>query len=161
ARTKSFHEREALRKVRTNLRFVDVDHQPRSVVITSAKQGEGKSTVAANLATVLADAGESVVLVDADLRRSAVARAFDLSDDVGLPAVPAGTVGLGAALRPTDTSGLQLLDAPPVLPVTDATLLTRSADGAVLVVAAGTTHREELERTVSSLTTVGGKLLGA
>ena len=194
SRTKSFHEREALRKVRTNLRFVDVDHQPRSVVITSAKQGEGKSTVAANLAAVLAEAGESVVLVDADLRRSAVARAFNLSNDVGLTEVLAGTVELDDALQPTDTAGLQIiaagaippnpsellgskrmetliaqlgrehmviLDAPPVLPVTDATLLTRSADGAVVVVAAGRTHREELERAVTSLTTVGGKLLGA
>ena len=66
-RPKAFHEREALRKLRTNLRFVDVDNQPRSIVVTSANQGEGKSTVASNLAMVLAESGEQVVLVDADL----------------------------------------------------------------------------------------------
>ncbi|WP_338750969.1 polysaccharide biosynthesis tyrosine autokinase [Janibacter alittae] len=193
-RTKAFHEREALRKLRTNLRFVDVDHQPRSIVITSAKQGEGKSTVAANLATVLAESGEQVVLVDADLRRSAVARAFDLDGSVGLSQVLARTANLDDALQPCATPGLEILaagevppnpsellgsqrmgqlieqlaqrsfvilDAPPLLPVTDGALLTRSADGAVLVVAAGKTHKEEIERATASLRTVNGKVLGA
>lgn len=193
-RTKSFHEREALRKLRTNLRFVDIDHQPRSIVITSAKQGEGKSTVAANLATVLAESGEQVVLVDADLRRSAVARAFDLDGSVGLSQVLARTAGLEDALQPSTTPGLEILaagevppnpsellgsqrmghlidelsqrsfvilDAPPLLPVTDGALLTRSADGAVLVVGAGKTHKEELERATASLAAVNGKVLGA
>lgn len=193
-RTKSFHEREALRKLRTNLRFVDVDHQPRSIVITSANQGEGKSTVASNLATVLAESGERVVLVDADLRRSAVARAFDLDGTVGLSQVLAGSATLADALQPSHTDGLEILaagavppnpsellgshrmehlieqlaedyfvvlDAPPLLPVTDAALLTRSADGAVLVVAAGKTHKEEVERAAAALRAVDGKVLGA
>lgn len=193
-KTKAFHEREALRKLRTNLRFVDVDHQPRSIVITSANQGEGKSTVASNLATVLAESGEQVVLIDADLRRSAVARAFDLDGSVGLTEVLAGTVSLFDALQPAPVSGLQILaagatppnpsellgshrmealiaeltvkhfvvlDAPPLLPVTDAALLTRSADGAVLVVAAARTHKEAVERAAATLQAVGGKLLGA
>lgn len=193
-RTKTFHEREALRKLRTNLRFVDIDHQPRSIVITSAKQGEGKSTVAANLATVLAESGEQVVLIDADLRRSAVARAFDLDGSVGLSQVLARTASLDDALQPCETPGLEILaageippnpsellgsqrmgqlidqlaeqsfvilDAPPLLPVTDGALLTRSADGAVLVIAAGKTHKEEVERAAASLAAVNGKVLGA
>lgn len=193
-RVKAFHERESLRKLRTNLRFVDVDHQPRSIVVTSANQGEGKSTVASNLATVLAESGEQVVLIDADLRRSAVARALDVDGSVGLTQVLAGTISLADALQPTETPGLEvlvagevppnpsellgshrmealiaelsatkfvILDAPPLLPVTDATLLTRSADGAVLVVAAGKTHKEQLERAAASLRAVDGKVLGA
>lgn len=193
-RVKAFHEREALRKLRTNLRFVDVDHQPRSIVVTSANQGEGKSTVASNLATVLAESGEQVVLIDADLRRSAVARALDVDGSVGLTQVLAGTIALADALQPTETQGLEvlvagevppnpsellgshrmealiaelsatkfvILDAPPLLPVTDATLLTRSADGAVLVVAAGKTHKEQLERAAASLRAVDAKVLGA
>ena len=194
SKPKAFHEREALRKLRTNLRFVDVDHQPRCIVVTSSKQGEGKSTVACNLATVLAESGERVVLIDADMRRSAVARAFDLDGSVGLSQVLAGDVGVWDAVQPTTTPGLDvlasgtvppnptellgshrmerlmnelsrdhyvILDAPPLLPVTDAALLTRVADGAVLVVAAGKTHREELERSVQSLNHVDGKILGA
>lgn len=193
-RAKPFHEREALRKLRTNLRFVDVDHQPRTIVVTSSKQGEGKSTVASNLATVLAESGEKVVLIDADMRRSAVARAFDLDGSVGLSQVLAGDVDIQDALQPTPAPGLDvlaagavppnptellgshrmerlmnelsrdhyvILDAPPLLPVTDAALLSRVADGAVLVVAAGKTHREELERSVQSLKSVDGKILGA
>lgn len=193
-RAKAFHEREALRKLRTNLRFVDVDNQPRSIVVSSANQGEGKSTVASNLAAVLAESGEQVVLVDADLRRSAVARAFDLDGSVGLSEVLAGTIPLADALQTTEIPGLQILaagatppnpsellgshrmemlvselsvkhfvvlDAPPLLPVTDAALLSRSADGAVLVVAAGKTHKEALERAAASLRTVDGKVLGA
>ncbi|MHA7124977.1 CpsD/CapB family tyrosine-protein kinase [Janibacter indicus] len=124
--------------------------------------------------------GERVVLVDADLRRSAVARAFDLNGGaVGLTEVLADTITLPDALQDTDVPGLQILasgatppnpsellgshrmeqlveelsqryfvilDAPPLLPVTDAVLLTRSADAAVLVVAAGRTHKEALDR---------------
>lgn len=193
-RVKSFHERESLRKLRTNLRFVDVDHQPRSIVVTSANQGEGKSTVASNLAAVLAESGEQVVLIDADLRRSAVARALDVDGSVGLTQVLAGTIPLTEALQPTQVPGLEVLvagevppnpsellgshrmeslisqlssshfvvlDAPPLLPVTDAALLSRSADGAVLVVAAGKTHKEELERAAGALRAVDGKVLGA
>ena len=54
-----------------------------------------------------------------------------------------------------------VLDAPPILPVTDAVLLTRSADGAVLVAAAGRTHKEALARAAGSLRAVDAKVLGA
>ena len=60
---------EAYRHVRTNLEFTSVDGMPRSVVVTSAAPGEGKSTTAANLAVVAARSGRNVVLVDADLRK--------------------------------------------------------------------------------------------
>ena len=60
---------EAFRQLRTNLRFLDVDNSPRRIVITSALAGEGKSTVSVNLARLVAQAGERVVLIDADLRR--------------------------------------------------------------------------------------------
>jgi len=189
-----FHNREALRKLRTNLRFIDIDNQPRAIVVTSANIGEGKSTVASNLAWVLAESGEKVVLVDADLRRPAVAREFDADDSVGLSQVLAGTISLMDALQPTSQDGLDLLvagdvppnpsellgshrmemlieelsrdafvilDAPPLLPVTDAVLLTRNADGAVIVVHQGQTRKEEARRAAAALEAVGGKILGS
>ena len=64
---------EALRALRTNLQFMDVDHPPRVIVVTSPLPGEGKSTISANLALTLAASGAPVVLVDGDLRRSTVA----------------------------------------------------------------------------------------
>ena len=60
---------EAFRKLRTNLRYANVDEGVRSFVVTSGVQGDGKSTVACNLARVMALAGRSVVLIDGDLRR--------------------------------------------------------------------------------------------
>ena len=107
---------EAFRMLRTNLRYISTERPPRSLVITSAMQGEGKSTVASNLATVLAESGEHVVLIDADLRRSAVARAFDLDGTVGLSQVLAGTATLVDALQPSHTDGLEILAAGAVPP---------------------------------------------
>lgn len=188
-----FATREALRQLRTNLRFVDVDHDPRSIVITSARMSEGKSTVAAALAWVIADSGDKVILVDADLRRPAVAGIYDLDSSVGLTQVLAGTASVEDALQPTDKPGLfvltagqippnpsellgsqrmrqllesltdtyrVILDAPPLLPVTDAALLSASADGAVVVVAASDTRVEHVQRARHNLEAVGGRVLG-
>ena len=60
---------EAIRRVRTNLQFIEMAEPAKSIVITSAIAGEGKSTVAMNLAVALAYSGTRVVLIDADLRR--------------------------------------------------------------------------------------------
>ena len=60
---------EAFRMIRTNLEFMSVDDQVRSILITSCVQGEGKSVSVANLACIMAMAGKKVVVVDADLRR--------------------------------------------------------------------------------------------
>ena len=59
---------EGVRRLRTNLSYMDVDNPPRAIVVTSPKQGDGKSTVAANLAAAIAGSGQAVTLVDADLR---------------------------------------------------------------------------------------------
>ncbi|WP_018156644.1 polysaccharide biosynthesis tyrosine autokinase [Demetria terragena] len=190
----SFQSREALRQLRTNLRFVDVDHRPRSIVVSSARMGEGKSTTSVNLARVLAESGENVMLVDADLRRPSVAGIFDLDASVGLTQVLAGTATLADAVQlaehrnlsiltagqippnPSELLGshrmeslldqltetyLVILDAPPLLPVTDAALLTASADGALIVVRAGETREEQVARAVQNIRNVGGKVLGA
>ena len=189
-----FSTREALRQFRTNLRFVNVDHAPKSIVVTSARIGEGKSTISSNLAYLLAEGGERVILVDADLRRPSVAGIFDIDSSVGLTQVLAGSADLADAVQPTEHPNLMvlpagtippnpsellgsqrmrdliatltqthrvILDAPPLLPVTDATLLTTSTDGAVLVVAANDTRKEHVERAAANLRTVNARLLGA
>jgi succinoglycan biosynthesis transport protein ExoP len=63
------HEREAFRMLRTNLRYFNVDRGLQSVLVTSAVPAEGKSTIAWNLAVAAAEAGERVLLIEADLRR--------------------------------------------------------------------------------------------
>ena len=90
---------EAMRRLRTNLQFVDPDRGARCVVVTSALPGEGKSTVACNLAIVLAEAGHRVLVVDADVRRPRLADYLDLEGAVGLTNVLAGQLDLETALQ--------------------------------------------------------------
>jgi polysaccharide biosynthesis transport protein len=75
---------EAYRSLRTNLQVSSVDKPLRTIVVTSANPGEGKSTVAANLGVVFAQAGKSVILVDADLRRSSLHTLFQHQNRSGL-----------------------------------------------------------------------------
>jgi succinoglycan biosynthesis transport protein ExoP len=69
---------EPFRVLRTNLEFVNIEHKAQTIVVTSALEGEGKSTTAANLAVALARAGKHVVLVDLDLRRPYLDRYFGI-----------------------------------------------------------------------------------
>ena len=64
---------EAVRRLRTNLQFVEAAEKARSIVVSSSVPGEGKTTTTLNLAVSLADAGLNVLLVDADLRRPSIA----------------------------------------------------------------------------------------
>lgn len=190
---KTFQSREALRKLRTNLRFVDVDNPPHSLVITSSAPAEGKSVIAANLARVIAGTGQPTLLIDGDLRRPQVAKEFDLDGSVGLSQLLAGTVSLDDVIQevpgtllsvlpsgqippnPSELLGSRrmhdmirelsrhyfvVIDAPPVLAVTDAQLLTRHADGAVLVAVAGRTRVEGLSRAVEAIEKVAGTVFG-
>ena len=75
---------EALRQVRVNLQYASIDNPPKTFVVTSCVPGEGKSFVAANLAAAFAQAGSSVVVVDADLRRPMIATRFGVPSGVGL-----------------------------------------------------------------------------
>jgi len=81
---------EALRQLRTNLQFVDVDRPVKTLVVTSAVPGEGKSSTACNLAVLFAETGQQVLLIDADLRRPRLADYFGLEGAVGLTTILAG-----------------------------------------------------------------------
>lgn len=81
---------EALRQLRTNLQFVDVDRPVRVIVVTSAVPGEGKSSTAVNIAIVFAEAGQRVLVIDGDLRRPKVAEYLGIEGAVGLTNLLAG-----------------------------------------------------------------------
>lgn len=185
---------EAVRILRTNLQFLDVDRDHKVITITSSLAGEGKSTTACNLAIALAQTGTRVVLVEGDLRRPRVSEYLGIEKSVGLTTVLVGRVALDAALQQAGTPGLDvltsgalppnpseilqtkamtalvaelrhryevvLIDAPPLLPVTDASLLASISDGAILVVKHGSTGREQVRTATDRLQAVGARLLG-
>jgi len=91
---------EPFRVLRTNLEYVSIESRPRTIAITSALEGEGKSTTAANLAVALARAGHDTVLVDLDLRRPYLDRFFGLEGRPTLMDIALGRVPLEQALIP-------------------------------------------------------------
>lgn len=100
---------EALRQLRTNLRFVDVDNQPRSIVVSSSNPGEGKSTISSVLSVLMARSGQPVVLIDADLRKPVQHKTFNADNAVGLSQVLVGDVAVEDALQPTNEPNLYVL----------------------------------------------------
>jgi capsular exopolysaccharide synthesis family protein len=187
------HSAEAFLKLRTNLQYMDVDNPPRVIVVTSPLPGDGKSTVALNLAVALSMSDRRVVLIDGDLRRPVVAESFGLIEGPGLTDVLIGSVEfedvaqvggipnlivLAAGRIPPNPSEILgskamrrllerlsqdytvIIDAPPLLPVTDAAVLTASADGALVVVSAGKTLDTQLRDALGNLSSVQGHTLG-
>lgn len=186
---------EAIRQLRTNVQFAGVDRPLRTLLITSATSGEGKTTTAANLAITWAVAGQRVLLIDADLRRPGVATEMGLEGAVGLTSVLVGEMSLKAAVQPWGRDGnldvltsgpipanpsellgsqrmLKLLDeatgryemiifdSPPLLPVTDASVLARALEGVVLVVKVGSTARDRVRRAVEILRRLDVRIVG-
>lgn len=100
---------EALRQLRTNLQFVDVERPVRVLVVTSSIAEEGKSMTASNLAISFAESGRKVLLIEADLRRPRVAHYLGLERAIGLTNVLAGQAGLNEVLQPWGTGSLSVL----------------------------------------------------
>jgi capsular exopolysaccharide synthesis family protein len=90
---------EAYRALRTSILLSTSKHPPRTILITSGQPREGKTTTALNLAITLAQRGDRVVLIDSDLRRPRIHRAFRLSNDTGLSTYLAGTTLLAELPR--------------------------------------------------------------
>jgi capsular exopolysaccharide synthesis family protein len=167
----------------------------RCVLITSAIGGEGKTTLAAQLAARCGNAGMSTLLIDADLRRTSLCSLLDVPEGPGLSdalegddppptelivPVQGGTFHLLPAGTPvTDTSrvlqnrklglliaqfrqlyDLVIIDSPPVLPVPDALILGRWADGAVLAVRYDISRFPQVERARRQLDGAGIAVLG-
>lgn len=90
---------EALRQLRTNLQYVNVDRPVKTLVVTSAVPGEGKSSTACNLAMLFAEAGQQVLIIDADLRRPRVADYLGIEGAAGMTTVLAGQATVDDVLQ--------------------------------------------------------------
>lgn len=112
---------EAYRQCRTNLLFAS-DHPIKSLLVTSPNPGDGKSTVAANLAITMARGGSRVILVEANFRRPTVAQMFDVPDTIGLSNVLVGLSQLDDGIQGTRVGNLDVLTCG-ALPPSPAELL--------------------------------------
>ncbi len=123
--------REAHRILRTNLQFASVQGRLRTIAITSAGEGEGKTTTTANLALTSAEVGLSVVVVEADLRRPALQR--EIMPDASEPLRPGftnylvETASVEESIHSTGRPGMNILPAGPLPPSPSALLEARRA----------------------------------
>jgi capsular exopolysaccharide synthesis family protein len=108
---------ESFRSLRTSLLLSTAGHPPRVILFTSATPSEGKTTVAGNLACVLAQGDSRVLLIDADLRRPNVHHRFGLLGKTGLTSVLSGTAQLGDVIQHiAEVPNLFVLPSGPVPP---------------------------------------------
>jgi capsular exopolysaccharide synthesis family protein len=184
---------EAFRTLRTMVHFSRAE-RPRVLAVGSPAPGEGKSTVAANLALTFAHEGKRVLLVDADLPRPVQHTMWDIPMEPGLTDVLVQRATLEESVQVNAEHGLHILacgtpvpasselvgsdafreflaaaraeydtvviDAPPVLVISDATVLATMVDGMVLVARANVTDRFALTDAVRQLRQVDAPLLG-
>lgn len=123
---------EQFRTLRTNVNFASPDTELRTIVLTSAAPGEGKSTTSANLATVFAQEGKQVLLVDADMRKPTTHYTFHMPNTIGLSNVLTQQKTVEEAVRPTTIERLHLMTSGPI-PPNPAELLASNAMGMVIM----------------------------
>ncbi len=191
--TESKHA-EAYRVLRTNLMFSRKDEKLNTIVIVSAGAGEGKSTTAINLATVFAQAGNRVLIVDSDLRRPTLHKLFKVSNNLGLTnyllkqndlaelvqttpvpnldfmasgRLPNSSMGiLGSAQMKEMIAELKqrydfiLFDSPPILGVSDASILASEVDLVMQVIQYRRYPQPMTIRAKQMIEKVGGNFVG-
>lgn len=185
---------ESYRDFRTNLGFLGLDQPFQTVLVTSPLAEDGKSTVAANLAIVTAQAGYKVMLVDCDLRKPVVHTVFKVPNNKGftecvfsdtdpmdashsmavinlsvmtsgkIPPNPAEILGSERVRRLWTKLKTRydyiIIDSPPLLAVTDASILAAQVDATVLVVSSGITRRDLALQSIEKLSRGKSRLLG-
>ncbi|MBN1526343.1 MAG: polysaccharide biosynthesis tyrosine autokinase [Candidatus Omnitrophica bacterium] len=101
---------EGYRAIRTSILFSSPEEQMiRDILVTSAGPKEGKSTTVSNLAITMASSGNTVLLVDADMRKPRVHTIFKIKNDVGLSSFLTGKAGLEEVVRKTDVPNLSIV----------------------------------------------------
>jgi capsular exopolysaccharide synthesis family protein len=107
---------ENFRLMRSNIEFFQISKPIKTILITSPNQGNGKTTVASNLAMSISQGEQDVILVDADLRRPAVHRALDISRNPGLSDLIRNKAGIEDVVRDWSEDGLKVITAGDIPP---------------------------------------------
>ncbi len=123
---------ENFRTIRTNLVFMTGDSERKVIAVTSANPREGKTLIVANLAISLAQSGKKVLVIDTDLRRPRVHRAFGLKNIGGVTPVIAGQLAFADAVQSSSVPGVDVLSSGPI-PPNPAELLHRESFKQMLV----------------------------
>lgn len=185
---------EAYRVLRTNVLFSRKDPNWRTATVVSGGAGEGKSTTIFNLATVFAQNGSRVLIVDSDLRRPSLHKILNVTNNVGLTnyllkqnkleeviqttslpsldflpsgKLPSSSIGIlnSTAMKEFITEAKSrydfvFFDSPPIMGVSDASILASEVDMAVLVVQYRKYPQQMTIRAKQMVEKVGGRLLG-
>lgn len=186
---------EAYLSVRSSLAFSSDHGVPRTLMVTSSRAGEGKSTTAAALAIVLGRTGKRVLLIDGDMRSPSVNALMDRPNERGLSNYLAGQDDWRPLVQDTDFRNISMMasgpvppsaaellsgdrverllhdlrdtfdhvvvDAPPILGLADAPLLTKSVEGCVFVIEAGGVAVRGLRAALGRLHMVHAHVTGA
>ncbi|HCD60546.1 MULTISPECIES: CpsD/CapB family tyrosine-protein kinase [Exiguobacterium] len=107
---------EQYRTIRTNIEFMAVDREIQAILVTSATQGEGKSTTSSNLAVAYAQQGKKVLIIDTDMRRPTVHYTFKVANGLGLSSLLTRQAEKDKAILPTKVDNLSILTAGPIPP---------------------------------------------
>ena len=107
---------EAFRTLRTNVQFTSVDSETKKIMVTSAGPREGKSSTVANLAVSMAQAGKSVLVIDADLRNPSQHKLFRLDNRQGLSMALVQDQDTQKYIRETAVPGVMVLTGGPIPP---------------------------------------------
>jgi len=186
---------EAFRKIRSSVIFLQASEELNLIQVTSPTAGNGKTTIATNLAIAFVQQRQSVLVIDADLRRPRVHREFMVNGlDRGLSSILAENLPFGDAIRQDLTSGVYvipagqippnpsellgtegwarllkqvraefdivIIDSPPLLPVTDARIISAEVDGVILVADTRTSGKRELKDSAKLLEQAAANLSG-
>ena len=186
---------EAFRGIRTNVMFSSAVEGPRSVVVTSTQPFEGKTVVAANLAMSLAQTGQRVLLIDADMRKPRQHELLETTQDPGLSSLLVGKARANESIRQSSLANLWLMpagpnppnpaellgstrftqllksvrdhfdwiviDSPPVMAVTDASVIGHLATGVVFVIGCEQVNRRVAQTAVEQLLASQATILGS
>ncbi len=107
---------EAFRRLRTNILSPEQQQSPYTLLVTSAERGEGKSTIVANLAVIIAQSGRRVAVVDCDMRLPTMHKIFDLPNDLGLTSALAEGVSLVDVIQETAFPRVAVIPSGPLPP---------------------------------------------